>query len=212
VTGTSTGDIVVANDGAQFTSGFLETFLGHPGVLPPNPLNAFIGATQTVQAGATGYYVLTADVGNYTLGGQSDPLADIFSLNPAVFASGSLILANLFEENGEIISTAQSSAKRPQLWPVQCHAGARTHCWCRTPRTYRGLRWPSSVGAAAAAEIRLSRPKRGFAYGIPGKPSWDLSPRFHQRGFFVSAARHRNHRLGSMLSQRLAADAEPVSW
>jgi len=54
--------------------------------------------------------VLTADMGNYTLGGQSDPLADIFSLNPAVFASGGLILANLFEENGEIISTAQSSA------------------------------------------------------------------------------------------------------
>ena len=110
VTGTSTGDIVVANGGAQFTSGFLETFLGHPGVSPPNPLNAFIGATQTVQPGATGYYVLTADVGNYTLGGQSDPLADIFSLNPAVFASGSLILANLFEENGDINSTAQSSA------------------------------------------------------------------------------------------------------
>ena len=65
VTGTSTGDIVVAHGGAQFTSGFLETFLGHPGVSPPNPLNAFIGATQTVQPGATGYYVLTADVGNY---------------------------------------------------------------------------------------------------------------------------------------------------
>ena len=110
VTGTSTGDIVVANGGAQFTSGFLETFLGHPGVSPPNPLNAFIGATQTVQPGATGYYVLTADVGNYTLGGQSDPLADVFSLNPAVFASGGLILANLFEENGDINSTAQSSA------------------------------------------------------------------------------------------------------
>ena len=87
VTGTFTGDIVVANGGAQFTSGSLETFLGHPGASPPNPLNAFIGATQTVQPGATGYYVLTADMGNYTLGGQSDPLADIFSLNPAVFAS-----------------------------------------------------------------------------------------------------------------------------
>jgi hypothetical protein len=110
VTGTSTGDIVVANGGAQFTSGKLETFLGHPGVSPPNPLDAFIGATQTVQPGATGYFVLTADVGNYTLGGQSDPLADVFSLSPAVYAQGGLILANLFQTNGTIISTAQSSA------------------------------------------------------------------------------------------------------
>jgi hypothetical protein len=54
--------------------------------------------------------VLTADVGNYTLGGQSDPLADVFSLSPAVYAQGGLILANLFQTNGNVISTAQSSA------------------------------------------------------------------------------------------------------
>jgi hypothetical protein len=34
----------------------------------------------------------------------------VFSLSPAVYAQGGLILANLFQTNGNIISTAQSSA------------------------------------------------------------------------------------------------------
>ena len=36
-------------------------------------------------------------------------------------------------------------------------------------------------------------------------------PRFHQRGFFASAIRHRNQWLGSAFRRWLAADAEPLA-
>ncbi len=90
----------------------LEEFLGHTGVSPPNPLNAWLPATQTLQPTATGYYVLLAETGQHTLAGQNDPLsaANTFSLNPDFYPSGGLIAANMFEANGNIISTAQSSA------------------------------------------------------------------------------------------------------
>jgi hypothetical protein len=93
----------------------LEGFLGL-NAQPPNPLDAWLGATKTEQPTATGYYVLTADMGQFTLGGQSDPLADIFALSPASYPQGGLIAANLLnaiDKNGHdlgTVSTAQSSA------------------------------------------------------------------------------------------------------
>jgi hypothetical protein len=105
-----TGDIVLFNGGQQFTGGFLEEFLGNFNTSPKNPLGAFIDATNAVLAtDATGYFVLTADMGQLTLGGQNDPFS-AFSLDPAVFAQGGLILANLFTAAGDVISTAQSGA------------------------------------------------------------------------------------------------------
>ena len=95
-----------------WTSGFLETtYLGNTLTGPKNPLDAFLGATQTVDPTATGYFVLTANTGPHTLGSQSSTLsaANTFGLNPAVFAQGGLILGNLFTEEG-LVSTAQSSA------------------------------------------------------------------------------------------------------
>jgi len=95
-----------------WTSGFLETdYLNNTlaNGAPKNPLDAWLGATNTVQASATGYFVALAEVGPFTLGGQSDPLADIFALSPAVFAQGGFIVGNLFTTDG-VISTAQSSA------------------------------------------------------------------------------------------------------
>jgi hypothetical protein len=97
------GNTWTASDGVG-----LEAFLGL-NASPPNPLDAWLGATQFFQPTADGYYVLLADVGQFTLGGQSDPLADIFALSPAFFPQGGLIAANLFTADG-VISTAQSSA------------------------------------------------------------------------------------------------------
>ena len=97
-----------------WTSGFLETDYLHNTLAtgaPKNPLDAFIGATNTLDPTADGYYVLLAETGQHTLGGPGDPLsaANKFSLDPAVFAQGGLILGNLFTRDGDI-STAQSGA------------------------------------------------------------------------------------------------------
>lgn len=100
-----------------WTSGFLETdyltgvTLGNGA--PKNPLDAWLGATKTVQANATGYYLLTADIGQHALDVPgTDPIDpnNVFSLVPNFFAQGGLILGNLLLANGETISTAQSSA------------------------------------------------------------------------------------------------------
>ena len=97
-----------------WTAGFLETdYLGNtlaPGA-PKNPLDAWIGATNTLQPGATGYYLLTAEVGTFTLGGPNDSLAlaATFGLEPLFYAQGGLIVGNLFTADG-VISTAQSGA------------------------------------------------------------------------------------------------------
>lgn len=112
VTGTSSDLTLTLFSTTPWTSGSLEIDYLHNTLAngaPPNPLDAWLGATQTVQSAATGYYVVTADMGPYTLGGQSDPLVDIFSLVPAVFPQGGLIAGNLFTTEG-VISTAQSSA------------------------------------------------------------------------------------------------------
>jgi len=110
---TTTYDISLYNNGAQFTSGQLEDFLGHSGTNPPGPLSAFLGATKTVDPTATGYYIGLAEVGNITTVGQNarnNALGTTFSLTPDFYAQGGLILGNLFLANGDILSTAQSSA------------------------------------------------------------------------------------------------------
>jgi len=110
---TTTYDISLYNNGAQFTSGQLEDFLGHSGTNPPGPLSAFLGATKTVDPTATGYYIGLAEVGNITTVGQNAPnnaLGTTFSLTPDFYAQGGLIIGNLFLANGDILSTAQSSA------------------------------------------------------------------------------------------------------
>ena len=108
----TTYDISLFNNGAQFTSGQLEDFLGHSGTNPPGPLSAFLGATNTVDPTATGYYIGLAEVGSLTTVGQSAPnnaLGTTFSLSSDFYAQGGLILGNLFLANGDIVSTAQSS-------------------------------------------------------------------------------------------------------
>jgi len=109
------GNTWTVNDKSGGNTIGLEEFLGF-NAQPPNPLDAWLGATHTAQPMADGYYVLTANVGQFTLGGQNDPLTDIFALSPAVFAKGGFIVANLLDavdKNGHdlgVVSTAQSSA------------------------------------------------------------------------------------------------------
>jgi len=53
-----------------WTSGQLDAYLGNP-ASPTNPIGAFLPATQTFQAAATGFYVFQANLGLTTLLAQS---------------------------------------------------------------------------------------------------------------------------------------------
>jgi len=115
VTGGATANFTVANGGAIWKSGGLDTFLGFNGS-PQNPIGAFTGASSALRGTSIdGYYVLTANLGTQTLPGQADAnsapssTSPSFSLNPAFFCDGCLIGANLFQSNGNIIATANSS-------------------------------------------------------------------------------------------------------
>src|SRR5262249_18457590 len=125
ITGTSTGPLVVFVNASQtpWTSGDLETdYLGITSFAngsPPNPLSAWLPATQTfnaVRRGVTGYWVVQADVGQYTLptlGGGPQP--DVFSLTESTvpgIATGGLIVADLYTGPNHTldVTTAQSGA------------------------------------------------------------------------------------------------------
>jgi hypothetical protein len=68
ITGTSTGTLQLFST-TPWTSGNLESDYLHitsfANGSPPNPLSAWIGATDTLAPTANGYYVVQADVGNY---------------------------------------------------------------------------------------------------------------------------------------------------
>jgi hypothetical protein len=116
VTGTSSSAMTLVSP-TPWTSGFLESnYLGITSFAagaPPNPLAAWLGATQTLDPTATGYYVLLADMGNYNLNtpGQGNS-PDLFSLNPAFYAQGGFIVADLFTGPNHTldVTTAQSGA------------------------------------------------------------------------------------------------------
>ena len=113
VTGTSSASLSLFSP-TPWTSGFLETDYLHNTLAtgaPKNPLDAFLGATNTLQPTADGYFVLLAEVGPYSLPTPGGVLPDVFSLTqPALFPTGGLILGNLFLDNGTVVSTAQSGA------------------------------------------------------------------------------------------------------
>jgi hypothetical protein len=115
VTGTSSSSLSLFST-TPWTSGNLESdYLGITSFAngsPPNPLSAWLGATQTLQPTATGYFVALADVGNYSLPTPGGVLPDVFSLAPATYFAGGLIVGNLFTgENHTLdVTTAQSGA------------------------------------------------------------------------------------------------------
>ena len=111
VTGTSSSSLSLFSTTA-WTSGFLETdYLGNTlaSGAPKNPLDAWLGATQTLAPTASGYFLLTANMGQYSLGTPGQGSDNLFSLAPAEFFAGGLIVGNLFTPDG-VVSTAQSSA------------------------------------------------------------------------------------------------------
>lgn len=80
---------------------------------PPNPLNAFLPATQEFDSGATGYYVYVADVGTNTLGSPSVAPPALPSLSDGTFVLplGTSIVGFLdlgTKKHPGWISTAQS--------------------------------------------------------------------------------------------------------
>jgi len=104
-------DITLFGGGSVFSTGQLDAFLGVD-ASPTNPIGAFLGATNfTISPDTTGYYVALADTGVHSLTGPGVALtaANTFSLDPALFPQGGLILANLYTADG-VIATANSGA------------------------------------------------------------------------------------------------------
>jgi hypothetical protein len=101
----ATGTATLFN-ATPWTSGKLDTYLGF-NAQPNNPLDNWLPGTQTLQSGATGYFVFQADLGMHALGtaAGSGPLLNLGSSLPA----GSLIVAFL-AHGTKISGTANSSA------------------------------------------------------------------------------------------------------
>jgi hypothetical protein len=98
-----------------FTTGSLETFLGITSFAngaPPNPIGAFLPSTQSVDAGATGFHVLTGYIGlaipTLPTPGGTSPLQ--FSVNNS--CTGCWLLGDLFTGANHTldVTTAQSGA------------------------------------------------------------------------------------------------------
>ena len=83
VTGTSSSGLTLFST-TPWTSGNLESdYLGITSFAngsPPNPLSAWLGATQTIDPTATGYFVVLADMGQYSLPTPGGTLPDHFNL------------------------------------------------------------------------------------------------------------------------------------
>jgi hypothetical protein len=101
-----------------WTSGDLDSgFLGITNFAngaPPNPLNAWLPSTDSVDPGATGFFVLTLDLGQVSLNspGGSSPI----DLSLGSLGLGGLVLGDLMTADGDV-TTAQSAALfvEPQL-------------------------------------------------------------------------------------------------
>lgn len=107
-----------------FTSGSLDTYLGI-NASPADGLSNFLTATQALDAGATGYFVYQADLGQQTLLKQSDELnGPLLTLNNSL-PTGSFITA--FVNDGTPESTNANSGAifetgRPSAVPEPSYA------------------------------------------------------------------------------------------
>jgi hypothetical protein len=114
VTGTVNGTSLSANASlfstAAWTSGSLEVnYMGQTlaGGSPPNDISAFLPATDAVDPGATGFFLLTLDLGQLSLNtpGGTSPV----TLALASEFAGGYVLGDLITANGDV-TTAQSAA------------------------------------------------------------------------------------------------------
>jgi PEP-CTERM motif len=76
VSGTLTGTATEFSTTA-WTSGDLDTYLGIS-ASPANPIGAFLPSTQTLDPGATGFFVYQVNLGTTTLNGPSTPTTGLF--------------------------------------------------------------------------------------------------------------------------------------
>ena len=91
-----------------WTSGQLDSFLGIS-ASPTNPIGAYLPSTQGLDAGATGFFVFTADVGQTTLPSNSGANDSFLSTLGQGVPIGSYIVAFLNTGDG-INATANSGA------------------------------------------------------------------------------------------------------
>lgn len=109
ISGTTSSGVVTLHAGV-WNSGTLEAFLGIPNASPDNPIGAFLPATQAVDAGATGFTVLTLDVGSINLPDINATLPDLFTVANFQAPAGSYVLGDLILANGNDVTTANSAA------------------------------------------------------------------------------------------------------
>ena len=65
----------------NWTSGFLDAYLGIPGgASPANPIGAYLPTTQSLDPGAMGYGVFVADIGTQTLPANASGATDTFNI------------------------------------------------------------------------------------------------------------------------------------
>jgi len=135
-----------------WTSGFLDTYLGIS-ASPSNPIGAYLPSTQVFLPGATGFFVLQADLGTQALNGPSGPFSPSFSLNRG--AQGMYIVGFLNTVDG-IIATANSGA----LFETGSGNSINPVAAVPEPATW-GMMLLGFVGLGLAFRVR--RRKVGFA-------------------------------------------------
>jgi hypothetical protein len=111
VTGTLTGTATLFS-ATPWTSGDLASYLGIS-ASPNNPIGAYLPSTQSLDPGATGFFVYQVDLGNTTLQGANNPnLSPLENVSPAL-PLASYIVAFLNEGSAAApnwIATANSGA------------------------------------------------------------------------------------------------------
>ena len=118
----ATAQSTVAYGGTSpWTSGSLQGYFGFP-ASPNNPLSAWLGSTQSVDPGATGYNVYFAILGQGSHSGQSyltlqpkknrmdGPLLSISGLQLGSVVAGFLAVPNPCTESYDVSATAPSGA------------------------------------------------------------------------------------------------------
>jgi len=112
ITGTLPGTASLFS-GTAWSSGSLAPYLAIS-ASPDNPIGAYLPSTQALDAGATGFFVYQADLGNTTLQGPSNPnLNPLENIASGVLPQGSYIVGFLNEgtaANPNWVATANSGA------------------------------------------------------------------------------------------------------
>ncbi|MDA8348528.1 MAG: PEP-CTERM sorting domain-containing protein [Pseudomonadota bacterium] len=110
---TTARSFVAYKNSGTWTSGTLQNFLGFS-ASPNNPLSAWLGSTQSVDSGATGYNVYFTFLGPVTLepkkGRMTGPLLSIGDLQLGSVVAGFLSVPNPRTEGVDISATAPSGA------------------------------------------------------------------------------------------------------